>query len=457
MIEKMAKYFWIMLMLLWQIAVAGPPEPPVPAISPPPAESIGKPDTKAAPTLTEMTKKQTDSLLKENDKITSLKSAQKLAELSEQHAESLLKEAEKIQSIANSNREKDNDSIKEDLDRKFDKARRTFGQAMGLLDTSALASFKEIIIDENGVIKARTDSGLITLDKSRLDSLLPEEIPDFDSSSRRQLTRWGENVIVDEDTHINSDIQVIRANVTVKGVVNGDVTTMGGDIYVTSTGVINGNAMAIGGKIKKDDGARITGASMQMKLPLMNTSRGSTFQLILGISLLVVLLGLLFAWLMVALVPVPMNRITQELLRNPFKSFLFGYVLYLGLPIAWVLLLVTILGIPIALLVIPLAFPLAIVQAYATINIAVGQRLFKKTNTLQAFMFGIMTTTTIPLLLLIIGYAAGSLPFFVFNMIFLGFFFFLFVPFGLGAALNTRFGFYRKDKKPEKAPTQVNI
>jgi hypothetical protein len=56
-----------------------------------------------------------------------------------------------------------------------------------------------------------------------------------------------------------------------------------------------------------------------------------------------------------------------------------------------------------------------------------------------------------------IGYASNGLPLFVINMIFLGFFMFIFIPFGLGAALNSRFGVPRKDKAPETTPTQVNI
>lgn len=424
------KYFWILLAFLCRFAFAGPPEPPIAPIPEPPGESLGIPDIESAKKLEAMAKIRADSLSKEaaKTKIT-VKSAYKI----------------------------NIDSMNADVKLNLERARELSSQTLGSLDTSQLLSFKEIIIDENGIIKALTDSGLIVLDESLLVSIVPVDLPDSGDGGRKQITRWGENVIVDEESRVNSDIQVVRANVTVKGVVNGDVTTMGGDIYVTSTGVINGNAVAVGGKVKKDDGARITGATMQLKLPLMNAARDSTYQLILGIVLLVILLGLLFAWLMVALVPVPMNRIAEELARNPFKSFLFGYILYIGLPIAWVLLLVTILGIPVALLVIPLAFPLAIVQAYAAINIAVGRRLFKKENTLQAFIFGGLATTTIPLLIMIIGYATNSLALFVINMIFLGFFLFLFVPFGLGAALNTRFGFNRKDKKTIVVSAQVNI
>jgi|GEM_PF-1648483 hypothetical protein len=417
----------VLLIVLGNMALAGPPEPP-------PMSETGTKSNRESP------------------KTNTLETAEKLSEIARKKADSLLQEASKLKITI------DLESLQESDFNNLKRPQDIFGRAKEKLDTTGLPSFKEIIIDENGIIKVRTDTGLITYNEMLFDSSLLYDIPFYDSSGRNQITRWGENIIVDRDTRVNSDIQVVRANVTVKGVVNGDVTTVGGDIYVTSTGVINGNAVAVGGKIKKDEGARITGAIMQLKLPLMNVNRGSSsYRLALGILLLIVLLGLLFAWLMVALVPVPMNRIAQELSKKPFKSFLFGYIFYIGLPIAWLLLLITILGIPIALLVIPLAFPLVVVQAYASINIAVGQRLFKKTNTLQAFMFGGLVTTAIPLLIMIIGYALNSLPLFVINMIFLGFFLFLFVPFGLGAALNTRFGFYRKDKKPETVSAQVNI
>lgn len=427
MSKSILKYSWLLLIVLGHLAFAGPPEPP---------ESPGTGSKNKSG--------------QEPPKITEMQTEGKLSEIARKRADSLRGE------MAIKKTEIDLESIQENNLRNLKRTLEFYKQTSEMLDTTKLPSFREIIIDENGIIKVRTDSGLVIFDEILIDSMLPIRIPYYDSAGRNQITRWGKNVIVDEDSRVNSDIQVIRANVTVKGVVNGDVTTMGGDIYVTSTGVINGNAMAVGGRVKKDDGARITGSVIQMKLPLMNAARSSTYQIVLGVILLVVLLGLLFAWLMVALVPVPMNRIAQELLGNPFKSFLFGYIVYVGLPIAWVLLLVTILGIPIALLIIPLAFPLAIVQAYAAINIAVGQRLFKKANTLQAFMFGGIATTAIPLLLMIIGYASNSLPLFVINMIFLGLFLFLFVPFGLGAALNSRFGFYRKDRQTTSKSTQTN-
>jgi hypothetical protein len=425
--KAISKYFGLLVIVLAQLASAGPPEPS----NPPRAETEAKTSQKQLQTNNQ-------------------KAAELLSEIAKKRADSLLQESSKLKIKI------DTESLQENHLRNYNRATEYFNQAKEKLQISQLPTYNEIIIDENGLIKVRTDTGLITFDEMLDDSMVMLGRPYTDSIDRNQITRWGENIIVDEDIRVNSDIQVVRANVTIKGVVNGDVTTMGGDIYVTSTGVINGNAMAIGGKIKKDDGARITGAVMQMKLPLMNAARSSTYQLVLGVILLVVLLGLLFAWLMVALVPVPMNRIAQELLGNPFKSFLFGYILYIGLPIVWVLLLVTILGIPIALLVIPLAFPLAIVQAYAAINIAVGQKLFRKANILQAFLFGGIATTAIPLIMMIIGYASNSLPLFVINMIFLGFFLFIFVPFGLGAALNTRFGFYRKDKQTTTTSTQIN-
>jgi hypothetical protein len=430
MTTRIAKYAVLLIFAFGNIAFGAPPEPPG-------TEKANKIELKA-----------------ESISVSQLDSVNRFSELTKNRAESLMTQAARTKLKIEAIYKTKIDSLSEILDISKGKTEKLLNQAMESLDTLKLPSYKEIIIDENGVIKARIDTGFITIDQSMIDSLLPDEIFDTTIGNRRQINSWGKNVVIDEDMRINSDIQVFRANVNVKGVVNGDVMTIGGDIYIAPTGVINGNAVAIGGKVKKDEGARVTGAIMQMRLPLMSAARSSAYQIILGVTILIVMLGLLFSWLAVALAPIPMGRISQQLLNNPFKSFAFGYICYISMPVIWVLLLVSVLGIPLALLGLPLVFPLVIVEAYAAINLAIGQRFFKKTNPIHAFLLGGLATTAAPLLLLIIGYLSNSLALFVINMIFLGLFLFIFIPFGIGAALLSRFGFPPRDKKLESASAQ---
>jgi hypothetical protein len=242
----------------------------------------------------------------------------------------------------------------------------------------------------------------------------------------------------------------------VKGSVNGDVLTVGGDIYVGSTGYVRGNVIAIGGKVKKEEGAKVTGSTLQIRVPLLSAARGSVYQIIQRIIIFAVLFGLILSALSIALFPKPISLISEQLRAHPVKSFFAGYGSFAGIFIIGILLIVSIIGIPLALLGQPVAVLLLCILAYTAINLAVGQRFFRNHSIIQAYLFGSMITTIIPLGLLLIGYIAGSLPLFVINMIMLGLFMFLFLPFGMGAALLARFGMPPKPK-PEEQPTEQTL
>lgn len=82
----------------------------------------------------------------------------------------------------------------------------------------------------------------------------------LDSINTIDNTNTGLNnkVIVKEDT-VNGNVTIDNANLTVYGVVNGDVMVFGGNLILKSTSKINGNAQVIGGKIIKEEGAIVTG------------------------------------------------------------------------------------------------------------------------------------------------------------------------------------------------------
>jgi hypothetical protein len=332
-----------------------------------------------------------------------------------------------------------------------------FTRALESLDTIKLPTFREIIIDENGVIKVRTDTGLVVITPSKIDSILPGEIADTVLGKKQQINSWGKNIVIEEDMRVNSDIQAFGGNITVKGTVNGDVLAVGGDIYISSTGMVKGNAVAIGGKVKKEEGAKVTGTVTQIGMRIPSIVSGSIYRFIQGIILLLILLGLVISGLAVALLPKPLGRITEKLQANPFKSFGVGYIGYFGIFILWILLLVSIIGIPLAVLGMPLALPLLGMVAYSVINLAIGRKFYPRPVSFHAFLYGCLFTTVIPLFLLFVGYFTNSLVLFIVNMALLGCFIFLFLPIGVGAAVLAKFGLPPREKKTEVAQPLTNV
>jgi hypothetical protein len=313
-------------------------------------------------------------------------------------------------------------------------------------DITNLPSFREIIIDEKGVIKVLTDSGFVTLSADSI--FFPDNFDDL-TRPPGEITRWGKSIIVDEDEQLISDIVIISGDVTVNGMVQGDVVVIGGNIYVNSTGYIRGDATAIGGHVKKEEGAKITGSSVSIGLPFMVIPRGSWMQVFEVILLFTMAISLFFSALSISLFPGPVRRIATQLVHHPIKSFLLGYVFYIGSFIVWLLLLVSVIGIPLALIGQPIAMIIVTIFGYAAINIVLGDKIFKEQSSVKSLLYGYLITTAAPFILLLAGYLTNLLVFFIINMILLSFLLFILLPFGLGAAILARFGLPRRSKKAD--------
>ena len=322
------------------------------------------------------------------------------------------------------------------------------------LNDSGLAAFDEIIINEDGTVKVLTDSGMVVLSYKDLDIISRSMFPDNDYPGRREITSWGKSVVIDEDERVIADITLIGGDVTINGCVEGDVVVIGGDIFINSTGYVRGDAIAVGGKVRKEEGAKVTGSTISIRFPILMLARGSVFQVIEGIMLLVMIVSIILSALSFSLFPKPIDRIANKLSTRPDKSFLFGYIAYIGFFLAWLLLLVSVIGIPLAFFGEPVAILILMIFAYSAFNQVVGAKFFMVNKTGKSFWYGILATTSLPFILLVLGFITDSLVLFIFNMILLGFMLFVLMPIGIGAATLARFGFPPRVKKNNNSSTQ---
>jgi len=325
--------------------------------------------------------------------------------------------------------------------------------AQGLYDTLELPSFPEIIIDEDGIIKVMTDSGMIIYSIDSSDAASKKIYQKYDEG-RHDMTEWGKNIIIDEGENFVSNIVLISGDVTVNGSVDGDIVVVGGDIFVNSTGYVRGDAIAVGGHVKKEEGAKITGSSISIGAPFLILPGGSAYQIIQGILLIIMIISMLFSAVSISLFRRPIIRISEKLLTHPIKSFFFGYLVFLGSFLVWLLLLVSVIGIPLALIGQPIASVILTIFAYSAANLVLGQWIFKQQSPVKAFFQGSIITTGLPFLALLVGYLSNSLILFILNMLFLGFLLFIILPFGLGAASLSRFGFPPRAGKADSYQNQ---
>lgn len=313
--------------------------------------------------------------------------------------------------------------------------------------TSDFPYYEEIII-KDGKIEVRTDSGLVQLSEEDLLAVKPLEETGQGGRDREDITSWGKDIVIGEGEQVRANIVVISADLTVNGYVDGDMAVFGGNLYLNSTAYVEGDVVCIGGRVEKEEGAKIIGSSIGIGGPLAHMPGGSPYQIIQGILLVIMIFGLIFGGLAISLLSHGVGRIAGKLATHPVKSFILGYVVYVGAFIVWVLLLVSVIGIPLALVGQPVAFLGLMVLGYASLSLVIGSKIFKVNAPSKAYWYGTFIISGAPSVLLAMGLIMNSLPLFVVNLILLAFLIFVILPFGLGASLLAKFGLAAR-AKPE--------
>ena len=172
------------------------------------------------------------------------------------------------------------------------------------------------------------------------------------------IVRMFSDVTIPADQHVAGDVVALFGNITVKGVVSGAVVAVLGSVRLDPDARVNGDAVSVGGGVDQADGADVSGQTVSVGLtPVAWGMPG--LSVMLGFTFAGWLSALFFGWLFALLFPTPFVRIAATASRRTAGSFFLGLA---SLPLAlvtFVLLLVTVIGIPIALLL-PLAYGLMI-------------------------------------------------------------------------------------------------
>jgi hypothetical protein len=173
----------------------------------------------------------------------------------------------------------------------------------------------------------------------------------------------------------SEDVVAFQGPVSVAGTVDGDVVAFGGPVAVT--GRVTGDVVTLGDQATLQPGAEVGGDLVWGAEPPLVAADARVLGDVerahwgdvpgswdwigfvggwLSVSLAALAVGLLFLWLS----PRGADAALQAALRRPGASAGFGAVLALGLPVAAVLSMVTIVGIPLGV-----ALLLALVPLYA--------------------------------------------------------------------------------------------
>lgn len=172
------------------------------------------------------------------------------------------------------------------------------------------------------------------------------------------IVKFGESVFVAKDELVRGDLIVFGGNAMVEGRVGGNVVVIGGNIRARSGAVIKGDAVVIGGMLDEDDDTIISGERVTFNdfFPTSGFwllgSEGRWFKAVVFPVWLFV--QLILAFLVVLFLRDRILTSEKHLSDNYLKGFGVGllsvFIGIFGLIIVSLTLLITIIGIPLAIL-----------------------------------------------------------------------------------------------------------
>lgn len=278
------------------------------------------------------------------------------------------------------------------------------------------------------------------------------------------IIKIGEPITIAEGEVVDGDLVSIGGPITVAGTVSGDVAVIAAPLHVKSTGIVKGDVVTVGGTLQRDPGAQIRGQrvgvlpfNFNFFRPHVFVVRPFTRFMAYGLSMIaLVIISLILVALAAFFMPQHVTRIQETIRGAPLKSILLGFVANIVFLPLFVLLCVTIIGIPIALIVQPIAYFVASILGFAGVSLFVGTKIHRGSSlTLATPMAKIIVGALAIELALILAWfltLGGSvlLPlFWLFQLI--GWIIIAVASMaGLGAAAWTRFG--RRSVIPAPAP-----
>ena len=181
------------------------------------------------------------------------------------------------------------------------------------------------------------------------------------------------------DGAVNGTLRAVGGHVTLNGVVGGDADVAGGTLDLGPQARIAGKLTFRGGELNQDPAAQVTGGvtheTRNRHWGHHEYTPGERFMRgWLWTAGLVVLAALIAAAL-----PGPSARMALELRERPWLTPLLGLVALSTIPVAAVLLMITVIGIPIGLLAI-VAYAALLLVGYVSLAVVVGGLLLDRIN-----------------------------------------------------------------------------
>lgn len=207
------------------------------------------------------------------------------------------------------------------------------------------------------------------------------------------IIKMGNNILIEEEMRVRNAFSV-GGQITVYGMVERNVVSIGGSVVLARTAVVGGNVISIGGIVVKAREAEVYGNITEVNSSSISTvissmlsgegeGEGEGWSWVFAIiSLAMFFFILIVALFLVVLIPKPIHTISDAIRNSTFNVTLWGLlILILIVPLA-VLLTISVIGIVLIPLEVIIVFCAALV-GFITVGRLVGNRIlriFKRPN-----------------------------------------------------------------------------
>jgi len=201
--------------------------------------------------------------------------------------------------------------------------------------------------------------------------------------SIKDLIVFGGNAAIMPGSRVMGDVLIFGGNLDVSGTVQGGITSFGGNVTINDTAVISGVLNTVGGNRFVSPEAKIGGqisdpSQLPFRFPTTIFGPNSSINLGPGVTLIwAVFLSLILAALAVVVslfLPTPTANVAHTLTGEPIISGGVGLLTLVIAPAIFLVLAITIVLIPLAVLFL-LVFGVSVVFGWIAMGMALGDRL----------------------------------------------------------------------------------
>ena len=266
---------------------------------------------------------------------------------------------------------------------------------------------------------------------------------------RGEIVSIFKDVEISKDTVTSGNVVALFGDITIRGIVEGDAVAVFGRIKVEGTvardvvSVFGGITVAPGGSIERSATAVlghgvINNGNINRDIinimgffPFGTSPMAMIIMLLLVLTVVKQMVAFIFSAIILHLFPEKFNMMATDIKNETGKKALIGILVYLGGFVLSTILIMTVIGAPLVLLIIPVILLLEF-ASNTTIKISVGRKiatvLGKNWTIMMELLIGSIVYTLLELSII------GKLITFVMKLI------------GLGELINSRFG--EVPKKP---------